>query len=115
MVVLRRPGVPVRAVPWGMVASVKSVPRVSCQVPSGGAMMHRQGRSSQVPSQGGPLDLAGTAEIARLLGVSRQRVQQLTRTPGFPTPAATLGMGHVWHTADIRDWASETGRRLDGT
>lgn len=68
-----------------------------------------------MPRQGGALDLAGTAEIARLLGVSRQRVQQLSRTPDFPTPAATLLMGHVWHTADIRDWARETGRRLGDT
>lgn len=56
--------------------------------------------------------MVSTAEIARLLGVTRQRVQQLAKTPAFPRPAATLGMGNVWHTADIRAWASETGRRL---
>jgi len=69
-----------------------------------------------VPTQtfGGPLDLVSTAEIARLLGVSRQRVQQLTKTGGFPPPAATLNMGSVWHTSDVVAWAEKTGRRLLG-
>lgn len=61
---------------------------------------------------GGPLDLVSTAEIARLLGVSRQRVQQLTKSEGFPPPAATLNMGSVWHTADVLAWAKRTGRQL---
>lgn len=61
---------------------------------------------------GGALDLVSTAEIARLLGVTRQRVQQLAKTPGFPVPAATLSMGSVWHTADIRAWAAATGRTV---
>lgn len=49
----------------------------------------------------------GAAEIARHLGVSRQRVQQLVRTPGFPNPVATLDMGKVWDADDIRDWAKD--------
>lgn len=53
-----------------------------------------------------PLDLLGAAEIAALLGVSRQRVTQLTNTPGFPTPALRLKMGTLWHGQDIRDWAA---------
>ena len=70
-----------------------------------------------MPSAGvrGPLDLMSTAEIARLLAVSRQRVQQLTRTVGFPPPAATLNMGSVWHTADVLAWAQRTGRQPPGT
>ena len=60
----------------------------------------------------GSLDLVSTAEIARLLGVTRQRVQQLAKTDGFPTPAATLSMGSVWHTDDIRAWAARTDRTL---
>ena len=56
-----------------------------------------------------------TAEIGRLLAVSRQRVQQLVKTAGFPPPAATLNMGSVWHTADVLAWAETTGRRPPGT
>ena len=55
-----------------------------------------------------PLDLLGAAEIAALLGVSRQRVTQLTHTPGFPEPALRLKMGTLWHAQDIRDWTAET-------
>lgn len=65
-----------------------------------------------MPTFGGEIDVVSTAEIARLLGVTRQRVQQLSKTAAFPRPAATLSMGSVWHTADIRAWAAETGRRL---
>ena len=51
-------------------------------------------------------DLMGAAEIGRLLGVSRQRVQQLVKTRGFPPPAAVLDMGKVWRAEDIRTWAA---------
>ena len=48
----------------------------------------------------------GTAEIAALLGVSRQRVLQLLREPGdFPQPVAVLKMGNVWDAAEVRQWA----------
>lgn len=52
----------------------------------------------------------GAAEIAELLGVSRQRVQQLTGKPGFPEPFAHLSMGKVWRTSDVLAWAVTTGR-----
>ncbi len=48
----------------------------------------------------------GTAEVAALLGVSRQRVLQLAQTDGFPQPVAVLSMGKVWDGAAIRRWAS---------
>lgn len=54
-----------------------------------------------------PLDLVGAAEIAALLGVSRQRVTQLTHAPGFPPPVLRLKMGALWHAQDIRAWAAE--------
>ena len=49
--------------------------------------------------------LVGTAEIAVMLGVSRQRVLQLAQKPGFPKPAVILKGGTVWHTEDIEEWA----------
>ena len=52
----------------------------------------------------------GTAEIAKLLGVSRQRVSQLSHSEGFPEPVVRLAAGPVWQTADIEHWARETGR-----
>ncbi|MGH9111591.1 MAG: helix-turn-helix transcriptional regulator [Acidimicrobiales bacterium] len=56
------------------------------------------------------MDLVSTPEIAALLGVSRQRVDQLTRTPGFPEPTASLAIGRVWERSDVEAWARETGR-----
>ena len=59
---------------------------------------------------GPPVDLVSTPEIAAMLVVSRQRVDQLTRTEGFPEPAAELAIGRVWERADVEAWARDTGR-----
>ena len=56
--------------------------------------------------------LVGAAEIGRMLGVSRQRVQQLVSRDGFPEPEAVLEMGKVWKRSDIEDWARSQGRQL---
>lgn len=53
-------------------------------------------------------ELVGTSEIADLLGVSRQRVQQLASRPGFPEPVAVLSAGTIWRKADIERWIIET-------
>ena len=53
------------------------------------------------------LHLMGAHEIrVRLGGISRQRVYQLTSRPDFPTPAATLQAGKVWHSEDVEAWIS---------
>jgi len=59
-----------------------------------------------------PIELVGTAEVALMLGVTRQRVLQLARTEGFPLPVARLSMGNVWLAGDIRTWLQrrEAGR-----
>lgn len=57
------------------------------------------------------LDLVGTAEIAEMIGVSRQRVHQLTREdPDFPEPVAEISAGTIWLRADIEAWARSSGR-----
>lgn len=62
--------------------------------------------SSQVTSKTFP-EVMGAAEIGRLLGVSRQRVQQLVKTEGFPAPVAVLDMGKVWKADDVHRWAAQ--------
>lgn len=52
----------------------------------------------------------GLTEIAGLLGISRQRVFQLSQGSDFPAPLARLKMGDVWLTEDVETWARETGR-----
>ncbi len=56
------------------------------------------------------MDLVSTPEIASLLGVSRQRVDQLSRTDDFPLPVAELAIGRVWLRAEVEEWARRTGR-----
>jgi len=56
--------------------------------------------------------LVGGAEIMAMLGVSRQRVSQLTAHPSFPKPYETLAMGSVWRTEDVIAWAKERGREI---
>jgi predicted DNA-binding transcriptional regulator AlpA len=64
-----------------------------------------KGYGSGVPDQ-----LVGLTEIASRLGVSRQRVHQLSQQEGFPDPVARLAAGLIWEWADIELWARQTGR-----
>lgn len=50
------------------------------------------------------LQLMGTHEIAQLLGVSRQRADQLGRQEGFPRPVAELKGGRIWKRTEIERW-----------
>jgi hypothetical protein len=56
--------------------------------------------------------LVGPAELAIMLGVSRQRVTALTDHRDFPEPYAKLIMGKVWALADVQAWAKKRGRKL---
>jgi prophage regulatory protein len=56
-------------------------------------------------------DVVSTHEIAEMLGVSRQRVDEIARTHAeFPKPIAKLRAGRIWRRADIEKWAKKTGR-----
>jgi len=49
--------------------------------------------------------LMGPGEIrARLGGLSRQRVYQITTSADFPTPYDELLMGKVWRVEDVEAW-----------
>ncbi len=59
-----------------------------------------------------PEDLVGVAEVAELLGVSRQRVNQLVReSSDFPDPIAVIAAGRIWERATIEEWATAHPRR----
>lgn len=58
--------------------------------------------------------LVGSAEVADMLGVSRQRVQQLIAEPDWPEPEVSLKMGKVWRRDAIRSWAEQHGRTISG-
>jgi prophage regulatory protein len=57
-------------------------------------------------------EFVGGAEIGRMLGVSRQRVTQLTGLPTFPAPVVVLAMGKVWRTSEVIAWAEARGREI---
>jgi hypothetical protein len=56
--------------------------------------------------------LVGAAEIRRMLRVSRQRVDVLTRRDDFPSPVADLESGRVWERAAVVEWATAHGRTV---
>ena len=56
------------------------------------------------------MELMGRLEIADLLGVSQQRVNQLARRKDFPEPVARLALGQVWDAAAVREWAEKRER-----
>ena len=65
-------------------------------------------------TSGNNRDLMGAAEVAAVLGVSRQRVLQLlNERDDFPRPVAVLRMGKVWDGPQVRAW--EQRRQLDKT
>jgi predicted DNA-binding transcriptional regulator AlpA len=52
-------------------------------------------------------ELVGSHEIRVMLGVSRQRVNQLVNQKGFPDPIVRLAQGAVWRRRDVEKWARE--------
>lgn len=57
--------------------------------------------------------LVGTHEIQQMLGVTRQRVQQIVSTKGFPDPVVTLseGRSRIWLEADVAAWIAARPKR----
>jgi predicted DNA-binding transcriptional regulator AlpA len=55
-------------------------------------------------------ELVGAHEIRVMLGISRQRVNQLLAGSRFPEPVARLAQGAVWRKRDIEQWMRDTGR-----
>ncbi len=57
--------------------------------------------------------LVGVAEIAEMLGVSRQRVHAMMRShEDFPSPEAELSAGRIWLRSDVVAWARAQGREV---
>lgn len=57
-------------------------------------------------------ELVGVDEIARLVGVSRQRVNVIARSDSaFPEPLAELAAGRIWDRAAIETWLAQRARR----
>ena len=51
------------------------------------------------------LNLAGLAEVAEVLQVTRRHAIRLTSEPNFPEPVARLRATPVWRRAEVERWA----------
>ena len=54
----------------------------------------------------------GPHEVAVMLNVSRQRINQLRQMENFPAPWRSLATGHIWRDTDIENYARTTGRNI---
>ena len=58
-------------------------------------------------------DLLTGAEVARRVGISRERIRQLAARPQrFPPATATAGSYRLWRWGDVLDWARVQGRQI---
>ena len=53
--------------------------------------------------------LAGLAEAADVLGVSKRSAGQYAKRSDFPAPLARLASGPVWDAVAIEAWGAEHG------
>lgn len=61
------------------------------------------------------MSLVGLAEIAELLGVTKQVIANWrSRKPDFPQPVVTLKSGPVWEFESIESWAAKEGLVVAG-
>ena len=56
-------------------------------------------------------DVVGVAEVARILGVSRQRVSELARSRRFPKALYELAAGPIWVKSTIEAFAARWERK----
>lgn len=56
-------------------------------------------------------ELVGIAEVADMLGVTRQRASALQGRDGFPAPVAKLRAGPVWRRGDLQRFADRWTRQ----
>lgn len=61
-----------------------------------------------------PNDILGTSEVAKVLGVSKQRIHALRKNERFPKPFHTLASTPLWDKREIdafikewRPWKAE--------
>ena len=76
-------------------------------------MRHRVSYRCQMPTVNDMETLLGPAELAQLLGVSRQRASVIAGHVDFPRPRLTLIMGSIWALDDVKAWAEQRGRTLN--
>ena len=60
-------------------------------------------------------EVVSAAEVARRIGLSRERVRQLALAPGrFPRPVGDVRGSRIWRWGDVADWLAAGGRGRPG-
>lgn len=59
------------------------------------------------------MNLMGSWEIQKRLGVSSQRVNQIATKESFPRPVAVLAAGRIWLSEDIERWIAKYRATVD--
>jgi len=52
-------------------------------------------------------DILGTAEVAQVLSVSKQRIHSLRKMVNFPEPVAVLASTPLWNKSDIIEFLTQ--------
>ena len=56
--------------------------------------------------------IVGVSEMSKMLGLTKVRVWQLTKTPDFPAPCYEMDAGNFWRLVDFLAWAKRTRRKV---
>jgi predicted DNA-binding transcriptional regulator AlpA len=51
-------------------------------------------------------NICGTAEVAEILGIAKQRIHALRKNPEFPQPIIKIAATPIWNRLDIAKWAT---------
>jgi hypothetical protein len=87
---------------WPTAVALEVVGRLVLGIPADLAWRHAQRRGG--PMEPEPLS---TADAARVLGLSRRQVVELTTAvPDFPAAAPAPGGGHLWPLTRVEAWAT---------
>jgi predicted DNA-binding transcriptional regulator AlpA len=54
--------------------------------------------------------IVGVGQVAEILAVSSQRVDELRHRADFPMPVERARSDRIWRQTDIETWARDTGR-----
>ncbi|NBQ47120.1 MAG: DNA-binding protein [Sphingobacteriia bacterium] len=51
-------------------------------------------------------NICGTAEVAEMLGIAKQRIHALRKNPEFPQPIIKIAATPIWDRLEIAKWAT---------
>lgn len=59
-----------------------------------------------------PPQVVALAELAQMLGVTKNRAMQVSRKMTFPAPLGDLSVGRIWSYEAVVEFCETTGRKV---